>query len=165
MLMAGEHWGCFLKAGGGCNIGLSKEVISVFIDALDQLIKTEKSSCRTNFWSLWKHRHSPSGRLCWTLTLETIVWMQSEKRMERKLVFLSHGWQRIPGSVFSSVKMITELLACSSLHGDLRFRSSIHSHPLICAFGKWSSSVWGFLFFFSLILQKPNVNKGTTSCY
>lgn len=116
MLMAGEHRGCFLKAKGGRNIGLSKEVISLFVYALDQLIKTEKSSCRTNFWSLWKHSHSPSGQLHWTITLETRVWMWPEKKKNRKkLAFLSHGWQRILGSLFSSVKMITELLTCSGL--------------------------------------------------
>lgn len=33
---------CFLKTEGGCAIGLSKEVISVFIYAPDQLIRTGK---------------------------------------------------------------------------------------------------------------------------
>lgn len=99
----------------GCHIGISKEVISLFIDALYQLIKTEESSCRTNLWSLWKYSHSPSGQLCWTLTLETREWMQSGKKIGEKLAFPSHGLQRILGSSFSSLKMITELLACSGL--------------------------------------------------
>lgn len=39
--MAGEH-GMFLKTEGDCTIGLSKEVISVFVYAPDQLIRTWK---------------------------------------------------------------------------------------------------------------------------
>lgn len=162
MLMAGEHRGCFLKAEGGCNTEHSKEVISVFIYAPDQLIKTEKTSYRTNFWSLWKHRHLPSSWLNWTLTLKTTVWMQTEKKWERKLGFLSHGWQRIPGSLFSSVKMITEPLACS----DLPWRPEV---SVIHSFSSSHLCLWKgeliclgfsfFLFLFSPTLQKLNMNK------
>lgn len=88
---------------------------------------------------------------------------QAKKKWERNLAFLSHRWQRIAGSLFSSVKKITELLACSDFHGNLRFLV-IHSlcSSYLCLWRVELTSLGVFyslfLFLFSSILQELNMN-------
>ena len=72
--------------------------------------------------------------------------------VERKPAFLSHGGQRVLGSLFGSVEMITEQLACAGLPRRPEV-SATHSFPPshLCL---WEAQLTSLVGFFSLKFLK-----------
>ena len=147
MLMAGEHRGCFLKSKGEVALDSARKS---FLFSYMLLINSskQKSSCRTHFWSLWKHRHAPSGRLSWTLHLRNCS-MNTVRKKNGEKTCLSQSWMTKDSEWF--------IQFCQNDHWTTSLpRPSTETWgfgqpfilPLICAFGKWSSSVWLFFFLF-----------------
>lgn len=114
MLMAGEPRGCFLKSKGEGTLDSARKS---FLFSYMLLINSskQKSSCRTRFWSLWKHRRAPSGRWSWTLNLRSYSMNAVRKKNGEKTRF-SQSWMTKDSEWFIQFcEMITELLGCSGL--------------------------------------------------
>ena len=137
VLMAGEQRGCFLKAEGNITSDSARKsflcsYVLLISASKQRKVHVERISdlCENMAFTFWP------ARLNSNLRSYSMNAARKKKKMERKLAFLSHGLQRILGSLFSSVKMITESLACSGLPWGPEVSSPIHSLPLICAFRK-----------------------------
>lgn len=117
VLMAGEQRGCFLKAEGDVTLDSARKS---FLCSYMLLVSSSKQRkvhgehisdlCENMAFTFW-----PAGLNSNLRDYSMNAARKKKKKMERKLAFLRHGLQRILGSLFSSVKMITESLAFSGL--------------------------------------------------
>lgn len=125
---ANGRWtqGLFLKAKGDVTLDSARKSFPVFIYALDQLIKTEASSCDAFLICENIGIHLLLASVS-ELYAKTTVWMQLEKKMERDTTFQS--WMtKVSGLCIQFCQQSTEPLALLRPSMETWGLSAIHSH-------------------------------------